>query len=39
MGYMAFEEAGLINWTEEWEERQLNKENSPACREAEQDYK
>ena len=36
MGYMSFEEAGLIVGTEEWKEKQLNNENSPACREAEQ---
>ena len=28
--YMTFEEAGLIVGTPEWEEKQLNNENTPA---------
>lgn len=35
--YMTFEEAGLIIGTPEWEEKQNDKEKSPARREAEQD--
>lgn len=34
--YMTFEECGLIVGTPEWEKRQLNKENDPVRRQAEQ---